>query len=97
MADCFHTAGKEPDRDRYCGASIFVDAYSSYIHTELQVTLNAADTIVAKDNFERELGYLGVTVQSYHTDNGVYISKAFTEELVKNDQALRLCGVGAKW
>ena len=90
-------AGKEPDKDRYRGASIFIDAASSYIHTELQVTLNAADTIVAKDNFERELRRLGVQVQSYHTDNGIYVSNAFTEELTKNDQIPRLSGVGAKW
>ena len=70
----FHTAGKEPDKDRYRGASIWIDAASSYIHTELQVTLNGSDTIVAKDNFEKDMESLGVRVQSYHTDNGIYVS-----------------------
>ena len=93
----FHTAGREPDKDRYCGATVFVDAASSYIHTELQVTFNASDTIVAKDNFEKELDHLGVTVKSYHTDNGIYVSKAFTEQIANHNQKLRLSGVGAKW
>ena len=36
----FHTAGREPDRDRFCGASVFCDAASGYLHVECQVTLS---------------------------------------------------------
>lgn len=89
----FHTAGKEQDKDRFCGASLFVDGASGYIHVECQVTLNAADSIVAKENFERDLSHMGVTVQSYHTDNGIYKSKAYTEELVSKSQSIRFSGV----
>ena len=93
----FHTAGRESEDSQFCGSTVFVDAASGYIHVEHQVTLNASDTINAKHNFERMAMELGVTVDSYHTDNGVYKSKAFTEELATNYQSIRFSGVGAKW
>ena len=93
----FHTAGGESKQDRFCGATLFVDAASGYMFAECQVTLNATDTINAKHRFERHASELGVQVDSYHTDNGVYRSKAFTEELAQNFQQIRFSGVGAKW
>ena len=93
----FHTAGAEATQDRFCGATIFVDGASGYIHTECQVTLNASDTINAKHKFERHALEMGVKVESYHTDNGIYKSQAFTEELSTNYQQIRFSGVGAKW
>ena len=62
-----------------------------------QVSLSSADTIIAKDNLERDLGLMGVNVENYHTDNGVFKSKAFTKEILTNKQAIRFSGVGAKW
>ncbi len=38
-----------------------------------------------------------MVVQNYHTDNGIYKSKAFTEELARNYQGIRFSGVGAHW
>ena len=93
----FHTAGTEREDSQFCGATVFVDAASGYIFAEPQVTLNASDTINAKHKFERHAMELGVTVESYHTDNGIYKSKAFTEELAQNYQSIRFSGVGAKW
>ena len=45
----------------------------------LPVTLNASDTINAKHKWERHASDMGVEIDSYHTDNGIYKSKAFTE------------------
>jgi hypothetical protein len=93
----FHTAGREPDKDKFDGAMIFFDAASQLIHVEPQVTLNATDTIMAKDNFERMSLEAGVTINSYHTDNGVYNSRRFVQEIHSNVQSIRYSGVGAKW
>ena len=93
----FHTAGCESNKDKFNGATIFVDAASGLIFVVPQVTMNATDTINAKHEFERYCHEMGVTVDSYHTDNGIYKSKAFTEELVNNFQSIRFSGVGAKW
>ena len=38
---------------------------------------------------------MGIKVGSYNTDNGVYTSKDFTAELAKNQQTIRLSGIGA--
>ena len=93
----FHTAGREPEDKQFCGSTLFVDGASGYIHVEHQVTLNASDTILAKQKFERLALEMGVVVDNYHTDNGIYKSKAFTEELATNYQNIRFSGVGARY
>jgi hypothetical protein len=93
----FHTAGCESSKDKFNGATIFVDAASGVIFVVSQVTMNATDTINAKHEFERYCLEMGVAVDSYHTDNGIYKSRAFAEELVNNYQSIRFSGVGAKW
>ena len=92
-----HTAGREQESDKFCGSSVFVDAASGYVHIEHQVTLNASDSINAKTAFERVAKDVGVDVLSYHTDNGIYTSKAYVDNLVQNQQSIRHSGVGAKW
>ena len=92
-----HTAGREADSDRFCGSTVFCDGASGYIHLEHQVTLNASDTINSKTAFEQHARDLGVSVESYHTDNGVYKSAAFTQEIASNFQKIKFSGVGAKW
>ena len=92
-----HTAGREPESEKFCGTTVFCDAASGYIHVEHQVTLNASDTINSKLAFERKAMELGVSVSSYHTDNGIFKSQAFTNEIVNNHQSIRFSGVGAKW
>ena len=91
-----HTAGREPLKDRFCGSTVFCDAASGYIHVEHQVTFNASDSIMAKESFERMALHMGVTIESYHTDNGIFKSKAFVDEIIKNEQVIRYSGVGAK-
>jgi len=56
----------------YKGGTIFCDAASRFIHVEHQVTLTSYKTIAAKINFERIVMEAGVTVTTYHTDNGIY-------------------------
>ena len=92
-----HTAGREADSDKFCGSTVFCDGASGYIHLEHQVTLNASDTINAKTAFEQHARDLGVSIESYHTDNGIYSSAAFTQEIAANYQKIKFSGVGAKW
>ena len=93
----FHTAGQESDDNKFCGTTLFVDAASNYIYVVHQVTFNASDTINAKVQFEQHARNVGVSVDAYHTDNGIYKSRAFTEELANNYQSIRFSGVGAHW
>ena len=93
----FHTAGREAERNQFCGSSVFYDAASMYLHVEHQVTLNASDSIVAKENFERMAMESGVNVESYHTDNGIFKCQAYVKHLADNFQSIKYSGVGAKW
>ena len=70
---------------------------SGYVHIEHQMTLHASGSINAKTAFERMAKDVGVDVMSYHTDNGIYTSKAYVVNLVQNQQSIRHSGVGAKW
>ena len=81
-----HTAGQEPDNDCFCGSTVFCDAASGLIWVEHQVTLSASDTINAKDSFERMSLSHGVSVNSYHTDNGIFKSKTFVHHIASNYQ-----------
>ena len=92
-----HTAGKELEKNQFCGSTVFCDAASGYLHVEHQVTLNSSDTINAKDNFERVALQYGIDVRSYHTDNGIFKSREFVQEIASNVQQIRYSGVGAKW
>ena len=77
------------------GGAIFVDHATGYIDIRHQVSLNAADTIKSKLMFEREGFNSGVVVQNYHTDNGVFTSTAFMEQLISAKQDIRFSGSGA--
>ena len=52
---------------------------------------------MALENFERVALDMNVKVDSYHTDNGIFKSKAFVDKIRSNHQSIRYSGVGAKW
>ena len=87
--------GKEKESEKYVGGTIFVDLASGRMKVYCQHSLNAVETIKSKNKYEREARQCGVMVQSYHADNGVFTAAQYQSELEKNDQTLRLAGVGA--
>jgi len=60
-----------------------------------QVSLNAGETIMAKWKFEYIDALYGVSIQSYHGDNGVFKSAEFQEELTLHQQTISFSGTGA--
>ena len=38
----------------------------------------------------------GVTVESYHSDNGIFAARQFTKQLLEHGQEIKYSGVGAK-
>ena len=62
-----------------------------------QVDINATETVKAKLSFEREDQSQGVVimVKGYHTDNGIFNSSEFMEELLKKQKNIRFSGSGA--
>jgi transposase InsO family protein len=90
----FDSKGKTPDHIMYTGGCIFYDHGSQFISIKLQVHLNVQETIAAKLAFEREMWQYGVIISSYHTDNGVFSSKDFIQEIESNLQLVKFSGVG---
>lgn len=93
----FTSKGYESSSLKYGGGTLFIDAASGFIFASHQVGQTAAETIESKMRFEREALTAGVTVQAYHTDNGVFTSKEFMRELGEKGQGMTLSGVSAQF
>jgi hypothetical protein len=65
----------------YTGGTIYVDNATSFMWVVNQVSLNAAETIKGKEEFEREARASGVQVKKFRGDNGVFQSKEFKDDL----------------
>ena len=89
------TFGKEHEREKLSGGTIFVDEASDYMYVHNQVSLNVAETLIGKANFEREAMRHGILIKSYRGDNGIYRSAEFQEDLKRKNQPMVYSGVGA--
>jgi hypothetical protein len=87
--------GKERESDTQCGGTIFVDHASGKVFVYHQRSLRATDTIIGKRYFERMAFDAGIRIKRYHTDNGIFVSEEFRNELELKEQVLDLSGVGA--
>jgi hypothetical protein len=90
-----NTYGKEKDSEKQTGGTIWVDAASGFVAVDTQVSLGAAETLRSKAKFEREAHRHGTKILSYRADNGVYKSKAFTDDCKLKSQSIDFSGVGA--
>ena len=77
------------------GGTIFCDAASGYLSIYHQQSFTAHETTQSLLGFEREGAEVGINIQGYQTDNGVYTAQNLTRKLQENHQILRLSGVGA--
>ena len=91
----YHTKGKSDQSDMFSGGCVFIDHASGYVSIKHQVAINATETVKAKLTFEREAQSQGVVIKGYHTDNGIFNSSEFMEELLKKQQKIRFSGAGA--
>lgn len=67
-----HTFGKEPNEERFCGGTIYVDHASGYVFVRNQVSLRGSDTLKGKHAFEQFASDVGVDIRKYHGDNGIF-------------------------
>jgi hypothetical protein len=66
-----------PTTKRYIGATIFVDHYFDFTYVHLMTKMNAETTVEAKNAFEQIAKSHGVTIEHYHSDNGLFDTKLF--------------------
>ena len=91
----YSSKGKTHTDSMYSGGCIFVDHATGDIHIEHLVNFTATETIAAKQRYEKRMFDMGVTVQAYQSDNGIFASKAFVQEIENGLQNIKFSGVGA--
>ena len=91
----YHTKGKSDQSDMFSGGCVFIDHVSGYVSIKYQVAINSTETVKEKLTFEREIQSQEVVIKRYHTDNGIFNSSEFIEELSKKKQKIRFSGAGA--
>jgi hypothetical protein len=77
----------------YKGSCIFVDHSSGYIFVEHQLGFLAIETIQAMQAFERFALSVGVYIQSYLTNSGVFKETSFVKHFQDHNQHIQYCGV----
>jgi hypothetical protein len=89
-----HIKGK-PTIARYKVGTVFVDHFSDIMYVHFQKTSSEAETIEAKEAFERWSRSHGVNIKHYHADNGRFAENAFMQHVDKCNQTISFCGVNA--
>ena len=91
----YHKRLKSDPYDMFSGVCVFIDHASGYVSIKHQLAINATETVKAKLTFESEDKIHGVVIKEYHTDNGIFNTSYFMEEILKNQQKIRFSGSGA--
>ena len=91
----YHIKGKSDQSEIFSGGCVFIDHASGYVRIKYQVAINATETVKKKLTFEREAQSQGVVIKGYQTDNVIFNSSEFMEELLKKQQKIRFSGAGA--
>ena len=91
----YSSRGQSHEDSMYSGGCIFVDHATGDIHIEHLVNFTATETIAAKQRYEKRMFDFGITVQAYQSDNGIFASKAFVNEIESGLQNIKFSGVGA--
>ncbi len=80
---------------RYKVATVFVDQATRYGYVYFQSTTAMEETALAKRAFEDHARQMGVCIQHYHADNGVFASQAWQSSCAAQGQGLTFAGVNA--
>ena len=92
----FKSKGKSLEKDMYCGACVFTDAYSQLVWVQCQTSLNSHQTLQAKEAFEDYSRDFGVVIQQYISDNAsAFTSSQFAQELADLKQVTVRAAPGA--
>jgi hypothetical protein len=90
-----HTFGKEAKKNKLTGGTIFADHATGHVFIYNQVSARAGENLVGKKKYERLALDSGVSIQTYHADNGIFATKAFKAHCDYKGQELEFSGVGA--
>ena len=80
---------------RYKYATIFVDQYSKRTFVWLQRSPRKAETLEGKVAFEKEAENLGIHIQHYHADNGIFKAHGWVRDCFDKHQKVKYAGVNS--
>ena len=78
------------------GSTIFVDHCSGKIFVHHQTSLNTVSTLQSKMDINREAYHLGFPLKHFRSDNSVFVSKAFQDNLCLLHQTHAISSAGSK-
>ncbi len=80
--------GREDDRNKFHGGTIFQDAATGIIWIECQVSLGAGETVMSKVRFEEWLWEMAAAeIKHLHSDNGVFTADMFRDDCKMKHQS----------
>ena len=81
----------------YSGGCVLIYHYSGYMIIKHRVAINATETVKSELTFEREDKIQEVMINVYHTENGIFNTSKFMEELLNNQKKIFLSGASASY
>ena len=87
--------GKTTSDLMYTGGCIFVDHATGDVHVEHLLNFTTTETLQAKDRYEKHMADMGVMVQAYQADNGIFAARDFINNIASSLQNIKFSGVGA--
>ncbi len=88
-----HTFGRE--WIRYSCGTLFINHASGKLFNFCQYSTNAVEAISSKHRLESLAQQEGISIKTYHADNGVFALNAFKKDCALLDQRYSFSGVGA--
>ena len=80
----------------YAGGCIFVDHAIGDVHVEHLLNFTTTETLQAKARYEKRMADMGVMVQAYQADNGIFAARTFVNNIESGLQNIKFSGVGAQ-
>ena len=82
-------------RARIWAATVFIDYVTGYVHVTLMTDQSGEYTLQSKHDYKHLSATRNVKVKHYHTDNGRFAERSFTNDCKASTQQITFCGVGA--
>ena len=89
------TKGFHRTTQRYVGATIFVDHATGFTYVHMIKDFTGDANIAAKHAYEQLAAQYGVTIRSYHGDNGRFAEALWVTDAGEKNQKVTFCGVGS--
>ena len=91
----YTSMGKTTSDLMYAGGCIFVNHATGDVHVEHLLDFTTTETLQAKARYKKHMADMGVMVQAYQADNGVFAACDFVNNIESGLQNVKFSGVGA--